>query len=264
MAGLMHDALLVAGAIAVCVTFGLLFWLYGRLKEGPRPRHGMPAQGMPWQNMAELTILFQTMRGLVREQKTLARDFNRSLDAKVEVVREAVRQVLAAYEQLMRMQKALKAQMEQARQEQADSPADESVEDGFRALRAIATPDAADPIDNWQPLLPDPEAVEDLPAEAAPERTAYDAAPSRAVRDALLNMGEPPEMAVPPAASGMGEHALGPLLDEAAPAAPTNGAAALRSRVYKYHDAGMNISAIAQELGLGKGEIRLMLSLRDK
>lgn len=261
MAGLMHDALLVAGATAVCVTFGLLFWLYGRLKEGPRP----PVNANPLNNMAELSILFQTMRGLVREQKMLARDFNRSLDAKVEVVREAVRQVLAGYEQLMQMQKTIKAQLEQANLPKQDVTLEETMEDDFPALRAIAAPEEADLIDNWHVELPDAEAAEEVPAEAAPDQAASDPAPSREVRDALLNMGEPLQPFAAPAESDLA-NAQSQWAASAgqAPPVPSNGTAALRSRVYKYHDAGMSISAIAQELGLGKGEIRLMLSLREK
>ena len=259
MAGLMHDVLLVAGSTAVCVTFGLLFWLYGRLKEGAR----RPAPNAnPFQNMAELSILFQTMRGLVREQKMLAQNFNRSLDAKVEVVRDAVRQVLAGYEQLMQMQKALKTQLEQALPKQ-EITAEEAGHDDLPALRAIAAPEAADLIDTWHVQFADVEATEDAPAEAALDRAAYDPAPAREVRNALLNMGEPlePITAEPAVTDAASQPAAS---DDQAPTAPSNGTAALRSRVYKYHDAGMSISAIAQELGLGKGEIRLMLSLRDK
>jgi hypothetical protein len=255
MAGLMHDALLVAGSVAVCVTFGLLFWLYSRIKEGPRA----PVNPNPLQNMAEMSILFQTMRGLVREQKMLARDFNRSLDAKVEGVREAVRQVLAGYEQLMQMQKTLKTQLEQALPKQA-AALEQDAQVDLPALRAIAAPEAADFIDNWHVPPPDAEAAEDAPA-------ASDPAPSREVRDALLSMGEPPEPVAAAAEPGGADVQSRPAVPAAgqAPPVPSNGtAAALRSRVYKYHDAGMSISAIASELGLGKGEIRLMLSLRDK
>ncbi len=38
----------------------------------------------------------------------------------------------------------------------------------------------------------------------------------------------------------------------------------LRSRVYEYSDAGMSIAEIASELGIGKGEVRLILSLREQ
>ena len=41
-------------------------------------------------------------------------------------------------------------------------------------------------------------------------------------------------------------------------------AVSLRERVYRYHDAGMSVAQIAQELGIGKGEARLMLGLRQR
>ncbi len=36
----------------------------------------------------------------------------------------------------------------------------------------------------------------------------------------------------------------------------------LQARVYEYRDAGMSISEIANEIGIGKGEVRLILSIR--
>jgi predicted transcriptional regulator len=32
--------------------------------------------------------------------------------------------------------------------------------------------------------------------------------------------------------------------------------------VYEYNDAGMTVAEIAHEIGIGKGEVRLILSLR--
>ena len=40
--------------------------------------------------------------------------------------------------------------------------------------------------------------------------------------------------------------------------------APLKSRVYAYRDAGMSVAQIAGELGVGKGEVRLILSLRKE
>jgi hypothetical protein len=36
----------------------------------------------------------------------------------------------------------------------------------------------------------------------------------------------------------------------------------IQKRVYEYSDAGMRVPEIARELGVGKGEVRLILSLR--
>ena len=37
----------------------------------------------------------------------------------------------------------------------------------------------------------------------------------------------------------------------------------IQQRVYEYSDAGMRVPEIARELGVGKGEVRLILSLRQ-
>src|SRR5690606_34052701 len=37
----------------------------------------------------------------------------------------------------------------------------------------------------------------------------------------------------------------------------------LQRRVHEYADAGMSVPQIARELGIGKGEVRLILSLRE-
>jgi hypothetical protein len=38
----------------------------------------------------------------------------------------------------------------------------------------------------------------------------------------------------------------------------------VHARVYDYSDAGMSVAQIASELGMGKGEVRLILSLRKE
>jgi len=247
MAGLemLQDVLLLLSAFGVGVAGTLAFLLYRRIKQNGGARSGANTL----HNMTEMSIMFQTMRGLVREQKQLAKDFNRSLDAKVEVVREAVRQVIAGHEHLMRLQKEFKGQLEQASGAGQETAPDDHE---LPPLQAIAVPEEADLIENWQPL-PAADADEDEPAEPPAPEPESDPEAEREAMSALLNMGEP--AASQESTQDTPEKAQ-------TPATPTNGAAALRSRVYKYHDAGMSVSAIAQELGLGKGEIRLMLSLR--
>lgn len=260
MSGLMvlQYALLLLAGSAVTIAFVLLFWLHRRLKGGSR----QPVAAVPFQNMIEMSILFQTMRGLVRDQRTLAREFNRSADTKIKVVREALNQVMAGHEQLMRMQRELKTQIAQASgrldRDGGETPrVEDKSENSAPALRAIATPEEADFIDTW----PGYDAAGDGPDGAvepipAPESD-RDPEVAREAFRALLNMGEPPETDDDePKTAAMAAASERP--------SNGNGAAALRSRVYKYHDAGMSINAIAQELGVGKGEIRLMLTLRNK
>lgn len=70
---------------------------------------------------------------------------------------------------------------------------------------------------------------------------------------ALLNMGQE---------SGVGTASRTETLDQ--PSEGEGGEGPLRSRVYEYNDAGMSIAEIASELGIGKGEVRLILSLREQ
>lgn len=70
---------------------------------------------------------------------------------------------------------------------------------------------------------------------------------------ALLNMGQE---------SSVGTASRTETLDQ--PSAGEGGEGPLRSRVYEYSDAGMSIAEIASELGIGKGEVRLILSLREQ
>lgn len=49
----------------------------------------------------------------------------------------------------------------------------------------------------------------------------------------------------------------------ASPSPPRRDQTPVQRRVYEYRDAGMRVSDIARELGVGKGEVRLILSLRS-
>ncbi len=119
-----------------------------------------------------------------------------------------------------------------------------------------------DLIDHWAGLdfgegreLPsDHEVVEEVEAPIAPE----DAAAARDAFRTLLNLGGTP---VQPA------QAPEVIPQEAPPVerASANGKediSPVQQRVYEYSDAGMRVPDIARELGVGKGEVRLMLSLR--
>jgi len=118
-------------------------------------------------------------------------------------------------------------------------------------------PASDDILDTWVGLdfggdEPDPLGF-DVP-EAPPEEPA-DAQAARDAFRALLNMAEEKRAAHHDASAG---------------SAPGNGRSGgngkspfpLHTQVYEYSDAGMSVSQIAQELGIGKGEVRLILSLR--
>lgn len=138
-------------------------------------------------------------------------------------------------------------------------------ENGGSALQALAEPEGSpsspDIIDNWVGLdfggdEPDPLAF-DVP-ELPPDKPEDPEAARDAFR-ALLDMGpgddpEPAASDVP--RSGARSRRPGNGKDQAGPPS-------MQMRVYEYSDAGMSFAEIAKELGIGKGEVRLILSLRE-
>jgi hypothetical protein len=127
-------------------------------------------------------------------------------------------------------------------------------------------PDAPTPppdlLDAWVGLDVGPEVDHefDVPEElpVAPD----DGDSARQAFRTLLNLEQPPLSTAPEPMNAE------PAPDSAQSEAGTNGSngsgtlTPLQRRVYEYKDAGMAIQDIARELGVGKGEIRLILSLR--
>jgi len=138
-------------------------------------------------------------------------------------------------------------------------------ENGESALQVLAEPEgpasSPDIIDNWVGLdfggdEPDPLAF-DVP-ELPPDKPEDPEAARDAFR-ALLDMGpgdDPGPAASVSASSGARPRRLGNGKDQAGPPS-------MQMRVYEYSDAGMSSAEIAKELGIGKGEVRLILSLRE-
>jgi len=268
---------LLTGVYLALALFVVLIWLYARKAKAKRTP---AAQAL---DLTEMAILFQTMRSLIRDQKSLARDFNKSVDRKVALIRKVVRHVVDAHTEIADNQRRLMLALKQAQsdtariqqrlgiledaaaQPPAPNPeaaqAQQQPESQAELLDIVAQPDEAeagdDLIDNWVGLdflgeepddngLEVPEVVPDSPREPELARQAF---------RALLSMDEPE--ARPGSSSS-------PLL---APDDGGNGrdrTELVRSRVYEYHDAGMSVAQVAQELGIGKGEVRLMISLREK
>ncbi len=264
----LRELLYMLGAVFFLAALLLMSWLYRRNAK-PKP----PPAANPFSNLTEIAVLFQTMRGVIHEQKTLAREFNESVDKKVQLIRQVVKRIIeeherltAAHQDLQRRVEALKASVggmeEPSVQARAESPVEspppppEPAEDA-KPLDAVANPseaeDARDLIDRWVGLdfafdETEQETMDDLDVPVATPQSREGS--SEAVR-ALLSV---------PGNGG------GRVADSNPQTDGGNGhnRAFLRTRVFDYYDAGMSVAQIAQELGIGKGEIRLMLSLRDK
>jgi hypothetical protein len=106
-------------------------------------------------------------------------------------------------------------------------------------------PAEPDILDSWVGLDEEDE-EEQPPAESESE----DPEAAREAFRQLLSLGE--------------EHAEAEVASQPANPRPYgfNDTSPMQTRVYEYHDAGMTTSQIARELGIGKGEVRLILSIR--
>ena len=279
------DGLIAMGFVAVGTVLLLLVLLLARLR---RETAGNSADGArsAQDDLSHMRILLQTMRDMLDQQKALAREFNKSLDGKVTIIRKVVRAVAdehtrlnETHQELNRMTADTKADLAWIRAHVAAAagpatgpmpdrrtPGEETVPPSEAApappLLAVAAPlesrSEDDLIEDWVGLdfgtdEPDPYAF-DVPS-AAPEVPEDPEAAREAFRTLLNLADEEPAAASPKKA--------------AAPAAParTNGrrrSRTLRARVLEYSDAGMSVPEIARELGLGKGEVRLILSIGAK
>ena len=287
----LSNCFIVAGWIGIGVAAILLVRLYLREMKARRA-----AVRGPKNDLANMMILLQTMRDMLNEQKALARDFNRSVDSKVTIIRKVIRAVADEYKRLNETHRELRQMMQatqadlarirahatairaQRTRPKAVAPLEMAASEapaanGLREALAEPSPDAAptlevlaepagsdsedDLIDNWVGLdfagdEPNPYAFE-VPEEApeAPE----DPETAREAFRRLLNV------------SNEASQGNSTKQDDSASPEKSNGrnrSDAVRARVLEYSDAGMSVSEIARELGLGKGEVRLILNIGAK
>lgn len=298
-------------------------------------------------DITDMTILFQTMRDIIGQQKKLARDFNEELEHKMGQVKHILNQGMDKNKQLYEKQQRIASDLEEAQARidslfrQLDRPATplppatrrpakaddiphpQRMQD---VLPAMNTGSASQkpktppkPLINGSPATPAPELrrpatppkkptppptrantgkddpfadtgvtksafsswiAEDFdggtrkpktkPASPDVGETAFgpeaEASPKNgeAAREAfraLLNM--PPEQAAPVTPSvpdkdfGARDHESAPQETGDAPGSTQ----AMQQRVLEYSEAGMTVAEVSRELGIGKGEVRLMLSL---
>jgi hypothetical protein len=247
----MSELFLVSGLSifgGVCI-FVLAFWMFRAInKSAP------PAPQSSTNTFNDTALLFQTLRGIIHEQKVLAREFNRSVDKRIALVREITRAFNDERERLAVAQAELRALLERSavavRPKPEETPAPPTVENAAPALPA----ESEDIIDNWVglSLAEDEETKQQEEEPAAPPETPEQREHARQAVNALLN----PSEASKPAG-----------IIHAFPEAHEEGAerlTSIRARAFDYQDAGMTVAQIAEALGVGKGEVRLMLNLREK
>jgi hypothetical protein len=293
------DIFFLTGFIVAASVFVMLVWLYGRVTGAKTATRDVTTA-----NASEMAILFQTMRAVVHEQKTLTRDFNDNVDKKITLIRQVIDKVVEEHKtlhdsrretakRLENMERELEATRAELRALRANTNQDSStVQNSERPteptdsaqttepkrdpapLRIIVEPEDDEPPSGWDDLWVGFDFVgADADNEEEPETPPETSEAPEAIRGAfraLLDISEEE-----PNNERSGEQVVSAKIISKTAVNGANGnsngnangagrSAALRGRVYDYHDAGMSIAEIAQELGVGKGEVRLMLSLRDK
>lgn len=248
----------------------------------------------PRDDFTHMMMLLQTMRDLLDQQKSLARDLNKALDQRVEFIKKTVdaardemAQIRESVHSLSLDLKALREQALRARElaaaprsqpgpaaaaavasvpnnvepfHPAERTHDATKEADRPVLRVLAMPKepaGGDALDSWVGFdfagdEPEPLSFE-VPLEEPLEPS--DPESAREAFRALLNMEQPrPE---PGQTWKVGRRNPSDEPGNGKPPVPP-----VHARVYEYSDAGMSVTQIAQELGIGKGEVRLILSLR--
>jgi hypothetical protein len=152
--------------------------------------------------------------------------------------------------------------------EPAGAPADDAGQLDFgrleEPLEVVARPERPGPeqslLDNWVGLdlnEEEPEETRFPIPEAAPEEPESPELAREAFRT-LLDLQERAPAPESPAASASAAVNASEGANGRAKLTP------LQQRVYEYNDAGMSIAEIANEIGIGKGEVRLILSIRKE
>jgi hypothetical protein len=286
--------LLVIGLVGIVIMcFGALVYFLAR-----EMRVGGMSAAHSQTDLTNMMILFQTMRDILTQQKDLAREFNISIDKKVNEVRKLIQSTGNVRSELERTRRELAALSARTRKDIAtlerrlqgvdgatapetdeavdDSGVDaesgdeldtfETVDPPLEVLPEIESDDGPDILERWR-LSDEAEAAEEDGIEIEDEYdeggNGHDVHVSEeeveetraAYRDLLSLQPTGPVRMRGPSTSD--------ILDGGRASNGGQYLTPIQKRVYEYSDAGMRVPEIARELGVGKGEVRLILSLRQ-
>jgi len=258
------------GVIATGVL-GVLLMLY-RQKEREQRNRLDRAEA----DMAEVVVLFQTMRDILNQQKSLAKEFNQEIDRKLAQVKQVLSQSVERNQRLYGAQQQLQDELDEAKA-QLESLQRQLGYSKPQAQTAATKAPARPPAPRrTRPAAPPQESAY-RSADAFRELADELSGPGHQAADGTTQQQHPadeqgsaPESPKHPEAARAAFRALldlGPGDEEESAAEGNNGPGggpALQQRVIEYHEAGMSVTEIAKELGLGKGEVRLMLNLAQK
>ncbi len=289
MTGDMQYLLMIGGVVMIMIFFfGVVIYVaLSEFRSG-----GSRSSQQSSNDVTNMMILFQTMRDILTQQKDLAREFNISIDKKVNEVRKLVQSNGDVKSELERTKRELAALAARTRNElsalerrlgqvgtevaeaeeeaaQPEPEPDPIDEDDFAEddqappveilPQEVESEDPADLIDRWTRGTDfDSDESEEEPAEETNGLSHEEEVESEETRAAyrdLLNLQPAGRANLAEAAEQLDANGSEPNR--------ANYLTPIQQRVYEYSDAGMRVPEIARELGVGKGEVRLILSLRQ-
>ena len=216
-------------AVSCFLLFSIMYWR--------REHNESRRMKKTHENIGDVTDLFQTMCGIVEQQKQLAREFNEDLDKKMQVVKQVLGQSLNRNEELYEHQRLLTRELETVSLEiKSIQRQIEELDDMMQAGRSFERRKRLD-----MPKLHDAERLPEIPANPDKARSAFRALLESKEREDKIAPFPPPEKE-----------------------SEEIGASTLRRQIGELSAIGMNISEIAEKLNIGKGEVRLLLSLKDQ
>jgi hypothetical protein len=283
--------LLIIGLVVIVLGCfcALVYFLWRELRVGGAP----PAHTQS--DLTNMMILFQTMRDILTQQKDLAREFNISIDRKVNEVRRLIQSTGDVRSDLERTKRELAALATRTRNDLSalerrlqgvdhstesvleEEPAPEESDDPEPMLRHEAPleiipeeepADEPDLIDRWRFT----ETIEEVDGIEIEEDVDYEGDDSGNGHDVELTDDEVRETRAayrdllnlqPSGTSSLRGPTSSDVLDAGGESNGGHYLTPIQKRVYEYSDAGMRVPEIARELGVGKGEVRLILSLRQ-
>lgn len=244
----------IAGCVFTALVFAVQVILYARLAKKNKSTRSDTIS-----NLTEVAIMFQAMRSVLHDQKSLARDFNKSVEQKAGAIRQVLEEVVTAADNLAKAQARLAQQIDRA-EKRANA-----IEKRLAVSESTSPPPTSEEPDSVLQILATP--VESAPMTSLLEGwKSFDAPFDEVASEETFDVPqEVPEAPKDPERARAAFRALLSMSEESTEGG--NGrrkAEALNARVHEYHEAGMSVPQIAHELGIGKGEVRLMLSLHEK
>lgn len=219
----------------IAVFFFLLFLLlfFRREREEERRRK------KTFEDIGDVTALFQTMRGIVEQQKQLAAAFNDELDKKMQMVKQVLSQSLDRNEELYERQRLLTRELETVSLELKSIQRQiGDMDEVLQAGKAYERPRRFNALQSSTECVPEapsnPDKARDAFRVMLQSRTQEEDGPFHVAEKDSAGI-EPPE------------------------SAPT-----LQVRVEELYKSGLDAGAIAEKLNIGVGEVRLLLNLKDR